>query len=217
MGTGWCWRAAHRKRHQRAGGALDGASRPPRLRIDPLRAGPRRAGGRSRRSAFAAEHHAETVLIYATTTPGSRSRRVQAELGVERAGHLVEAALAGIAAALKASWHAPLRGGRRRDLRRRGASRSPCRSLRIGTQIAPGVPATVDAGRRATGAGPEIGQLRRREFLRRGAASTGSGAMSGKTEPRCARRSAASAPASTSAATRSAPRATSAPGSTTAG
>lgn len=111
----------------------------PALRIDPLAL----ARGEPVVDAalqFAAEHK-EPVLIYATSSP-DEVKAVQAQLGVERAGHLVEQALAGIAAGL-----------RERGIRRfvvAGGETSGAvvqalgvRALRIGTQIAPGVPATV--------------------------------------------------------------------------
>jgi uncharacterized protein YgbK (DUF1537 family) len=115
------------------------AQKRPALRIDPLRL----ARGEpvvDEALAFAADR-AEPVLIYATATP-DQVKAVQAELGVERAGHLVEAALAGIAAALKAS-------GTRRFVVAGGETSGAVvqslavQALRIGTQIAPGVPATV--------------------------------------------------------------------------
>lgn len=115
------------------------AQKRPALRIDPLRL----ARGEpvvDEALAFAADH-AEPVLIYATATP-DQVKAVQAELGVERAGHLVEAALAGIAAALKAS-------GTRRFVVAGGETSGAVvqslavQALRIGMQIAPGVPATV--------------------------------------------------------------------------
>ncbi|MGE8365565.1 3-oxo-tetronate kinase [Cupriavidus sp.] len=85
--------------------------------------------------------HAEPVLVYATTTPAA-VKAAQAALGVERAGHLVEQALAAIAAALKTR-------GTRRFVVAGGETSGAVvqalgvQALRIGTQIAPGVPATV--------------------------------------------------------------------------
>lgn len=83
----------------------------------------------------------EPVLIYATATP-EEVKAVQQELGVARAGHLVEQALADIA-----------RGLRERGVRRfvvAGGETSGAvvqaldvRALHIGPQIDPGVPATV--------------------------------------------------------------------------
>lgn len=111
----------------------------PALRIDP-RAIARGDAVVDAALAFAASHD-EPVLIYATTSP-DEVKTVQAELGVERAGHLVEQALAGIAAGLLAS-------GTRRFVVAGGETSGAVvqalgvRALRIGAQIAPGVPATV--------------------------------------------------------------------------
>src|SRR5262249_4790596 len=85
--------------------------------------------------------HDEPVLIYATAAPEA-VKAVQAELGVERAGQLVEHALARIAARLHAH-------GTRRFVVAGGETSGAVvqalgiRALRIGAQIAPGVPATV--------------------------------------------------------------------------
>ncbi|RKF46772.1 3-oxo-tetronate kinase [Paraburkholderia fungorum] len=83
----------------------------------------------------------EPVLIYATATP-DEVKAVQRELGVNEAGHLVESTLASIA-----------RGLRERGVRRfvvAGGETSGAvvqaldvRTLRIGAQIDPGVPATA--------------------------------------------------------------------------
>ena len=81
------------------------------------------------------------MLIYATAQP-DEVKAVQAELGVARAGELVEHALASIAASLKAR-------GTRRFVVAGGETSGAVvqalgvQSLRIGSQIAPGVPATV--------------------------------------------------------------------------
>ncbi|WP_458763975.1 3-oxo-tetronate kinase [Cupriavidus basilensis] len=111
----------------------------PALRIDPLALA---QGAPVVEEALAlAGSHAEPVLFYATTTP-EEVKAVQAALGVERAGHLVEQALADIAAALKAR-------GTRRFVVAGGETSGAVvqalgvQALRIGTQIAPGVPATV--------------------------------------------------------------------------
>jgi len=98
--------------------------------------------------AFAREHFEastpEPVLVYATATP-DEVRAAQHELGVERAGALVEAALASIARALHAL-------GVRRFVVAGGETSGAVvqalgvRALRIGTQIDPGVPATVSIG-----------------------------------------------------------------------
>ena len=81
------------------------------------------------------------MLIYATAQP-DQVKAVQAELGVARAGELVEHALAGIAAGLKAR-------GTRRFVVAGGETSGAVvqalgvQALRIGKQIAPGVPATI--------------------------------------------------------------------------
>lgn len=111
----------------------------PALRIDPL-ALARGEAIVETALAFAANHD-EPVLIYATSSP-DEVKAVQAELGVEHAGHLVEQALAGIAAGLLAR-------GTRRFVVAGGETSGAVvqalgvRALRIGAQIAPGVPATV--------------------------------------------------------------------------
>ncbi|CAH2902319.1 MAG: 3-oxo-tetronate kinase [uncultured Paraburkholderia sp.] len=86
----------------------------------------------------------EPMLIYATATP-DEVKAVQRELGVDKAGHLVEATLAAIA-----------RGLHERGVRKfvvAGGETSGTvvqalnvRSLRIGAQIDPGVPATATTG-----------------------------------------------------------------------
>ena len=96
--------------------------------------------------AFAREHFAkdETVLIYATSSP-DEVKAVQKELGVEKAGHLVEAALASIARQL---WDEGVRkfvvaGG---ETSGAVVQALDVRTLRIGPQIDPGVPATQSIG-----------------------------------------------------------------------
>jgi len=116
----------------------------PAFRIDPLAL----AGGEpvvAQALAFAQQHlEKQPALIYATTTP-EQVKQVQAELGVERAGLLIEQALADIAAAL-------LAGGVRRFVIAGGETSGAVvkalgvRALRIGAQIDPGVPATASIG-----------------------------------------------------------------------
>jgi len=116
----------------------------PAFRIDPLAL----AGGEpvvAQALAFAQQHlDKQPALIYATTTP-EQVKQVQAELGVERAGLLIEQALADIAAALLAS-------GVRRFVVAGGETSGAVvkalgvRALRIGAQIDPGVPATASIG-----------------------------------------------------------------------
>lgn len=83
----------------------------------------------------------QAVLIYATATP-DEVKAVQQELGVARAGHLVEQALAEIAQGLRT------RGVRRFVVAGGETSGAvvqalDVRALRIGQQIDPGVPATA--------------------------------------------------------------------------
>ncbi|SIT35085.1 conserved hypothetical protein [Paraburkholderia ribeironis] len=117
----------------------------PAFRIDPLAA----ARGEpvvEQALAFARTYleRAEPVLIYATATP-DEVKAVQRELGVNEAGHLVESTLASIA-----------RGLHERGVRKfvvAGGETSGAvvqaldvRTLRIGAQIDPGVPATATTG-----------------------------------------------------------------------
>ncbi|NML98952.1 four-carbon acid sugar kinase family protein [Paraburkholderia sp. RP-4-7] len=114
----------------------------PAFRIDPLAA----ARGEpvvEQALAFAQQclDKGEPVLIYATATP-DEVKAVQHQLGVNKAGHLVESTLASIA-----------RGLRERGVRKfvvAGGETSGAvvqaldvRTLRIGAQIDPGVPATA--------------------------------------------------------------------------
>jgi uncharacterized protein YgbK (DUF1537 family) len=117
----------------------------PAFRIDPLAAA-RGEAVVEQALAFAQTHleRAEPVLIYATATP-DEVKAVQRELGVNEAGHLVESTLASIA-----------RGLRERGVRKfvvAGGETSGAvvqaldvRTLRIGAQIDPGVPATATTG-----------------------------------------------------------------------
>lgn len=87
-----------------------------------------------------AQHHRDPVLIYATSTP-EEVRVVQSEAGADRAGQLVEDALAAIAAGLAQS-------GTRRFIVAGGETAGAVvkklgiRALRIGPAIDPGVPWT---------------------------------------------------------------------------
>jgi 3-dehydrotetronate 4-kinase len=95
---------------------------------------------------FARDHLArnETVLIYATSSP-DEVKAVQTALGVEKAGHLVEDALASVARRLRDL-------GVRKFVVAGGETSGAVvqaldvRSLRIGPQIDPGVPATQSIG-----------------------------------------------------------------------
>lgn len=116
----------------------------PALRIDALKLA---AGGPvvAEALAWARERIArEPVLIYATNTP-EEVKAVQAELGVARAGTLVEDALSAIALGLT-------RAGVRKLVVAGGetsgavVNKLGVASLRIGPQIDPGVPWTVSEG-----------------------------------------------------------------------
>jgi uncharacterized protein YgbK (DUF1537 family) len=98
-----------------------------------------------------ARDSAQTVLIYATSSP-DEVKAVQRELGVERAGTLVEQALGDIAQGLRNA------GVRRFVVAGGETSGSVVQALnvqllQIGAQIDPGVPATVST--HASGGGGE--------------------------------------------------------------
>lgn len=113
----------------------------PALRIDPLAL----AAGEpvvAQALAFAKDHE-QTVLIYATSSP-DEVKAVQQQLGVEKAGSLVENALGEIAQGLR-------RNGVRRFVIAGGETSGAVvqalgvQLLQIGAQIDPGVPATVSS------------------------------------------------------------------------
>ncbi|KVK80754.1 3-oxo-tetronate kinase [Burkholderia sp. MSMB1498] len=126
----------------------------PAFRIDPLAA----ARGEpvvEQALAFARAHLPQPVLIYASASP-DEVKRVQQALGVEAAGHLVEATLAAIARGLREM-------GVRKFVVAGGETSGAVvqaldvKALQIGAQIDPGVPATATTGagpRGTTGAGP---------------------------------------------------------------
>jgi uncharacterized protein YgbK (DUF1537 family) len=117
----------------------------PALRIDPLAL----AAGEpvvARALSWAKERVAkEPVLVYATSAP-EEVKAVQARLGADRAGKLVEDALAAVAAGL-------VQAGVRKLVAAGGETAGAVvqalgvKSLRIGPQIDPGVPWTVAEGR----------------------------------------------------------------------
>jgi uncharacterized protein YgbK (DUF1537 family) len=90
----------------------------------------------------------EPVLIYATSAP-DEVKTVQAQLGVERAGTLIEEALAAVAQGLVESGVRKLvvAGG---ETSGAVVNKLGVASLRIGPQIDPGVPWTVSEGAAAT-------------------------------------------------------------------
>ncbi|MBN3849582.1 four-carbon acid sugar kinase family protein [Paraburkholderia sp. Ac-20342] len=120
------------------------ASRPA-FRIDPI-ALSRGEPVVERAVEFARNHFRsdETVLIYATSSP-EEVKAVQRELGVEKAGRLVEDALAAVARRMRDE-------GVRKFVVAGGETSGAVvqaldvRSLRIGPQIDPGVPATQSIG-----------------------------------------------------------------------
>ncbi|AQH01766.1 hypothetical protein A9R05_23610 [Burkholderia sp. KK1] len=120
----------------------------PSLRIDPM-ALSRGEPVVDEAVAFARDHFAknETVLIYATSSP-DEVKAVQKELGVEKAGHLVEDALASIARRLRDEGCTKfvVAGG---ETSGAVVQALDVRSLRIGPQIDPGVPATQAIGESA--------------------------------------------------------------------
>jgi uncharacterized protein YgbK (DUF1537 family) len=114
----------------------------PALRINPLDLAARRPIVQQA-LAFAAQNN-EPVLIYATSAPEEVSK-VQAELGAQHAGELVETALGEIAKGLRD------RGTRRFVVAGGETSGAVVRALgvkalQIGRQIDPGVPATLTLG-----------------------------------------------------------------------
>ena len=91
-----CWPAARRRPPTRR--SPHGATRPS-FRIDPLAAS-RGEPVVEQALTFARSHLPQPVLIYATATP-DEVKAVQQALGVDAAGHLVEATLAAIARGLR--------------------------------------------------------------------------------------------------------------------
>jgi 3-dehydrotetronate 4-kinase len=135
----------------------------PSFRVDPL-AVSRGEAVVAQAVEFAQRHFGETpVLIYATTTP-DEVKAVQRELGVEQAGHLVEQALASIARDLHAL-------GVRKFVVAGGETSGAVvqalnvRTLRIGRQIDPGVPATLTTGDAPLGLALKSGNFGATDFF----------------------------------------------------
>ncbi|WP_407314691.1 3-oxo-tetronate kinase [Pseudomonas sp. nanlin1] len=133
----------------------------PALRIDPLAL----AAGKpvvAEALAFAA-NAGQTVLIYATSAP-DEVKAVQAQLGVERAGALVEQALGEIASGLRAA-------GVRRFVVAGGETSGAVvqalnvQLLQIGAQIDPGVPATVSTTQEPLALALKSGNFGGRDFF----------------------------------------------------
>jgi len=134
----------------------------PSFRIDPL-ALSRGEPVVEKAVEFAAKHGDETVLIYATSTP-DEVKAVQKELGVDQAGHLVEQALASIASGLREM-------GVRKFVIAGGETSGAVvqalgvKSLRIGAQIDPGVPATQSIGEEPLALALKSGNFGTRDFF----------------------------------------------------
>ncbi|KPZ02817.1 HopAN1 protein [Pseudomonas tremae] len=133
----------------------------PALRINPLDLA---AGKPVVEQALAfARDAAQTVLIYATSTP-DEVKAVQKELGVERSGAMVEAALGEIAKGL-------FDAGVRRFVVAGGETSGSVvqalgvQLLQIGAQIDPGVPATVSSGSEPLALALKSGNFGARDFF----------------------------------------------------
>ncbi|WP_122366578.1 3-oxo-tetronate kinase [Pseudomonas coronafaciens] len=106
---------------------------------------------------------AQTVLIYATSTP-DEVKAVQKELGVERSGAMVEAALGEIAKGL-------FDAGVRRFVVAGGETSGAVvqalgvQLLQIGAQIDPGVPATISSGSEPLALALKSGNFGARDFF----------------------------------------------------
>lgn len=133
----------------------------PALRIDPLALA---AGEPVVAQALAfVQAQQDTVLIYATSPP-EQVKAVQRQLGVERAGALVENALGEIARGLRDN-------GVRRFVVAGGETSGAVvkaldvRLLQIGAQIDPGVPATVSSGGEPLALALKSGNFGGRDFF----------------------------------------------------
>ncbi|MGR3908110.1 four-carbon acid sugar kinase family protein [Burkholderia sp. SR8] len=134
----------------------------PSFRIDPLAA----ARGEpvvDEALAFARSHLPHPVLIYATATP-DEVKAVQQALGVEAAGHLVETTLAAIARGLREL-------GVRKFVVAGGETSGAVvqaldvKSLQIGAQIDPGVPATATIDAQPLGLALKSGNFGKVDFF----------------------------------------------------
>lgn len=145
----------------------------PALRIDPLAVA---AGEPVVEQALAfARDSAQIVLIYATSTP-DEVKAVQQQLGVERAGALVEDALGEIARGLRDS------GVRRFVIAGGETSGAVVKALgvnllQIGAQIDPGVPATVSSSAEPLALALKSGNFGGRDFFAKALAQLAGGAQ----------------------------------------
>ncbi|WP_175699569.1 3-oxo-tetronate kinase [Burkholderia ambifaria] len=134
----------------------------PSFRIDPLAAS-RGEPVVDDALAFARSHLPQPVLIYATTSP-DEVKAVQQALGVEAAGHLVESTLAAIARGLRElGVHKFVVAGGETS----GAvvQALDVKSLQIGAQIDPGVPATATIDAQPLGLALKSGNFGTVEFF----------------------------------------------------
>lgn len=133
----------------------------PALRIDPLALA---AGQPVVEQALAfARDSAATVLIYATSSP-DEVKAVQAQLGVERAGAMVEEALGQIAKGLfdAGVCRFVVAGG---ETSGAVVQALGVQLLQIGGQIDPGVPATVSSGEQPLALALKSGNFGGRDFF----------------------------------------------------
>ncbi|MBR8221968.1 3-oxo-tetronate kinase [Burkholderia ambifaria] len=134
----------------------------PSFRIDPLAAS-RGEPVVDDALAFARSHLPQPVLIYATTSP-DEVKAVQQALGVEAAGHLVESTLAAIARGLREL-------GVRKFVVAGGETSGAVvqaldvKSLQIGAQIDPGVPATATIDAQPLGLALKSGNFGTADFF----------------------------------------------------
>jgi len=134
----------------------------PSFRIDPLAAS-RGEPVVEQALAFARSHLPQPVLIYATATP-DEVKAVQQALGVDAAGHLVESTLAAIARGLREL-------GVRKFVVAGGETSGAVvqaldvKSLQIGAQIDPGVPATATIDTQPLGLALKSGNFGTTDFF----------------------------------------------------
>lgn len=145
----------------------------PALRIDPLALS---AGKPVVQEALGfARDAGQTVLIYATSSP-DEVKAVQAQLGVERAGELVENALGDIAKGL-------FEAGTRRFVVAGGETSGAVvqaldvNLLKIGAQIDPGVPATASTGATPLALALKSGNFGSRDFFAKALTQLAGGAQ----------------------------------------
>ena len=105
----------------------------------------------------------EPVLVYATSSP-EEVRAVQAELGTERAGRIIEDALAALAQGMVELGARKLivAGG---ETAGAVVNRLGIKALRIGPQIDPGVPWTLSAGEPAIALALKSGNFGATDFF----------------------------------------------------